>query len=323
MTGKKKYEQSRRRFLGHGAVAAAGLGLAPWLPAVLRADTHQDLPLITKPIPSSGEEIPVIGLGTNAYSVDTPEEMAPLREVIELMPQLGGTVIDTARVYGRSEEVIGEIVENLGNRDELFLASKTPIRGPLGDPEEELLTSFRHLRVETLDLMLIHNLHGLEELMPAYVRFRDEGRLRYIGMSTSTETQYAAQMAAMERYPLDFIQVDYSIDNRNAANEILPLAQELGIAVMVNVPFGGRRNAGDTFRRLADIPLPDWAAEFDAYSWAQVLLKYVVSHPAVTVAIPGTTQARHLRDNQGAARGRLPDAEMRQRIERFWDDLPA
>jgi len=323
MSSNRNGHFTRRRFLKSSAATAAGLGISSMLPGLAMADTHADLPLITKPIPSSGEQIPVIGLGTNAYSVNTAEEMAPLREVIELMPQLGGTVIDTARVYGRAEEVIGEIVEDLGNRDQLFIASKTPIRGPLGDPEEELLTSFRQLRIETLDLMLIHNLHGLDELMPAYMRFREDGRLRYIGMSTSSESQYAEQMAAMRRYPLDFIQVDYSIDNRNAANEILPLAQELGIAVMINVPFGGRRNAGDTFRRLADVPLPDWAAEIDAHSWAQVLLKYVVSHPAVTVAIPGTTQARHLRDNQGAGRGRLPDADIRRRIEQLWDSLPA
>ncbi len=313
---------TRRQFLETTAVATAGIGLSALAPGLRAAEPSEVLPLITKPIPSSGEQIPVIGLGTNAYGVDSPEAMAPLHEILELMPRLGGKVVDTARVYGRSEEVIGEIVEQLGNRDQLFIASKTPIRGPLGDPEEELLTSFRRLRLEKLDLMLIHNLHGLDELMPAYIRFREEGRLRYIGMSTSTYTQYQEQMAAMRRYPLDFIQVDYSIDNRNAADEILPLAQELGIAVMINVPFGGRRNAGDTFRRLADTALPEWAAEFDARSWAQVLLKYVVSHPAVTVTIPGTTQVRHLRDNQAAGRGRLPDADTRRRIEALWDSLP-
>jgi diketogulonate reductase-like aldo/keto reductase len=323
MPHSRNFLLTRRQFIQSSAVAAAGLGLAPLWANPARANTLMDLPLITKPVPSSGEQLPVIGIGTNAFSVDSPGDMAPLRDVLEMLPQLGGTVIDTARVYGRSEEVIGELVEQLGNRDQLFIASKTPISGALGDPEEELLTSFRRLRVEKLDLMLIHNLHGLDALMPTYMRFRDQGHLRYIGMSTSTDTQYVDQMAAMRRYPLDFIQVDYSIDNRNSADEILPLAQELGIAVMINVPFGGRRNAGSIFARLADIPLPDWAADFDATSWAQVLLKYVVSHPAVNVAIPGTTNTRHLIDNQGAARGRLPDADMRRRIEVFWDNLPA
>lgn len=322
MRSRNRGHITRRQFLETSAMATAGFSLCSLSSALSAAESREALPLITKPIPSSGEQIPVIGLGTNAYDVDSPEDLAPLREILELMPQLGGKVVDTARVYGRSEEVIGEIVEQLGNRNQLFIASKTPIRGPLGNPEEELLTSFQRLRVEKLDLMLIHNLHGLDELMPTYIRFREEGRLRYIGMSTSTDTQYKEQMAAMSRYPLDFIQVDYSIDNRNAADELLPLAQELGIAVMINVPFGGRRNAGDTFGRLADIPLPEWAAEFDARSWAQVLLKYVVSHPAVTVAIPGTTKVRHLRDNQAAGRGRLPDAAMRRRIEALWDSLP-
>lgn len=314
---------TRRRFLQGTAVASASLSLAPLANRAFAAPSPQELPLITRTIPSSGEQLPVVGLGTNAFGVDSPEAMAPLREILELMPQLGGKVVDTARAYGRSEEVIGELVEQLGNREQLFIASKSPIQGPLGDPEEELLTSFRRLRVDRLDLMLIHNLHGLEELMPSYLRFREEGKLRYIGMSTSTDVQYPDMLAAMRRYPLDFIQVDYALDNRNAAEEMLPLAQERGMAVMVNMPFGGRRGAADTFRRLANTPVPDWAAEFDAYSWPQVLLKYVISHPAVTVAIPGTTQTRHLRDNQAAGRGRLPDADMRKRIEALWDSLPA
>jgi len=314
---------SRRKFLKSSAAIAAGISAGGLLPAQLLADTHSSLPLITKPIPSTGEQLPVIGIGTNAYSVDSPEDMAPLREVLELMPQLGGTMVDTARVYGRSEEVIGEIVEELGNRDQLFIASKTPIRGEFGDPEEELMVSYERLRMDRLDLMLIHNLHGLDAFMPAYIRFKDQGLLRYIGMSTSSKAQYEQQMAAMRRYPLDFIQVDYSIDNRSAADEMLPLAQEQGVAVMINVPFGGRQQAASTFSRVSGVELPDWAAEIDAHSWAQVFLKYIVSHPAVNVAIPGTTNVRHLRDNQGAARGRLPDADLRREIERFWDGLPA
>src|SRR5690606_11395188 len=145
---------------------------------------------------------------------------------------------------------------------------------------------------------------------------------RYIGMSTSVDAQYDAQMEAMRRHPLDFIQVDYSIANRSAADAILPLAADRGTAVLIHVPFGGRGSgAASTFGRVAGRELPDWAAEIDAASWAQVFLKYVVSHPAVTVAIPGTTQVAHLIDNQGAGRGRLPDAEMRRRIEAFWDAL--
>lgn len=310
---------SRRDYLK--ANLAAGLALAAHPGLALGRDDEAG-PLITKPIPSSGEHLPVIGLGTNQFSVDTPEEMAALREVLETMSGLGGSVIDTARAYGRAEVVIGELLAATGNRDHWFLATKTPIRGELRDPDVELRTSFDQLGVDRLDLMLIHNLHGLDALMPAFIRWKEQGRIRYIGMSTSTETQYAAQMEAMRRYPLDFIQVDYSIGNRSAADEILPLARERGIAAMINVPFGGRgAGAASTFGRVIGHELPDWAAEIDARSWAQLFLKYVVSHPAVNVAIPGTTRARHIIDNQGAGRGRLPDADMRRRIERYWDSL--
>jgi len=317
---------SRRDALRTGALAAAGIALAPLVPgttlARLASASRPRLERITKPIPSTGERIPVIGLGTNQYSVETAEEMAQLQAVLEAMAEHGASVIDTARVYGRAEEVIGELLQRMGNREDFFIATKTPIRGELRDPDVEIQTSFDQLGVDTLDLLLIHNLHGVEELMPAFIRWKDEGRIRYIGMSTSVDAQYAAQMEGMRRFPLDFIQVDYSIANRSAAEEILPLAGDLGIAVLVNVPFGGRGGgAASTFGRVAERELPDWAAEIDAESWAQVFLKYVVSHPAVTAAIPGTTQVRHLVDNQGAGRGRLPDPALRAEIEGFWDGL--
>jgi aryl-alcohol dehydrogenase-like predicted oxidoreductase len=218
--------------------------------------------------------------------------------------------------------VLGELMERMGNRDRFFVATKTPIRGELRTPEVEIQTSFDQLRVDVIDLLLIHNLHGLDELMPALLRAKEEGRVRYVGMSTSVDAQYPAQMDAMGRYPLDFIQVDYSIANRTAADAILPLAEDRGMAVLVNVPFGGRgQGAAATFGRVAGRDLPSWAADMDAESWAQVFLKYVVSHPAVTAAIPGTTQVRNLVDNQGAGRGRLPDAGLRREIERYWDAL--
>lgn len=307
---------SRRDYLKAKLAAGAALAIQPGLALAQAAETE---PLITRPIPSTGERLPVIGLGTNQFSVDTPEEMASLQEVLETMSGLGGTVIDTARVYGRAETVIGELLAQMDNRDKWFLVTKSPIRGELRDPDMELQTSFDQLGVDTLDLMLIHNMHGLDELMPAFIRWKAEGRIRYIGMSTSTDSQYAAQMEAMRRYPLDFIQVDYSIASRNAADEIMPLAQERGMAVMTNMPLGGR--GSNVLSTLMERELPEWAAEFDAHSWAQLCLKYVVSHPAVTVAIPGTIRARHIIDNQGAGRGRLPDAEMRRRIEDYWDAL--
>ena len=311
---------SRRDFARAGAGLTAGLALGG-LGSLAKAQGAVEL--ITKPIPSTGERLPVIGLGTNQYSVDTPEAMAPLQEVLETMAEAGGKVIDTARVYGRAEEVIGELLQRTGLREHFFIATKTPIFGELGDPDEELQTSFDQLRVDTIDLMLIHNLHGLDVLMPAFIKAKEQGRVRYIGMSTSVDNQYEAQMEGMRKYPLDFIQVDYSLGNRTAAEAILPLAQERGMAVLANTPFGGRRQASSTFATVADVPLPDWAAEFDASSWAQVFLKYVVSHPAITAAIPGTIRPTHAIDNQGAGRGRLPDAAMRAEIEKFWDALDA
>ena len=311
---------SRRTAVRVGAAAA--LGVAFGRPRSAGAQGAPGLPRITKPIPSTGERLPVIGLGTNAYSVNTPEQMAPLREVLERMPQLGGTVIDTARVYGRSEAVIGEIVQSLGTRKQMFIATKTPIGGDFSNPQAVLDVSFAALRTEVIDLMQIHQMTGVAAMMPVFEKAKAAGRLRYIGMSTSSDNQYDALMTAMRTYPLDFVQVDYSIDNRNAAESVLALALERKVAVLINTPFGGRgQGAANTFARVKGRELPEWMAEFDASSWAQVFLKYIVSHPAVTVAIPGTTQRRNLEDNQGAGRGRLPDAAMRRRIEQYWDSL--
>jgi len=311
---------SRRAVIRAGSAAVAAAAIARSLPAWAQA--ARALPPITKPIPSSGERLPVIGLGTNAYSASSPEQMAPLREVLEHMPKAGGTLIDTARVYGRSEAVIGELLEGLGTRAQMFIATKTPMFGDFSNPQAVLDVSFNALRVKTIDLIQIHMMAGLAQLMPVFESNKAAKRVRYIGISTSEDNQYDAIMAAMRQYPLDFIQVDYSLGNRNAAERVLALAQERKMGVLVNVPFGGRgRGAASMFGRVSGRPLPDWAAEIDAASWAQVFLKYVVSHPAVTAAIPGTTQRKNMEDNQGAGRGRLPDAAMRRRIEQLWDSL--
>jgi len=308
---------SRRDAIKSGTAAAVGFALAPsW------ADAQSALPLITKAIPSSGERLPVIGLGTNAYSVNTPEQMAPLREVLERMGQMGGAVIDTARAYGRAETVIGELLAGLGTRKQFFIATKTPIGGDFSNPQAVLDVSFNALKVDVIDLMQIHMMAGLTQLMPVFEKAKAAKRIRYIGISTSSDNQYTDLIAAMKTYPLDFVQVDYSIDNRNAAESVLAFAQERKVGVLINVPFGGRgRGAANTFARVKGKELPDFTKEFDATSWAQVFLKYIVSHPAVTATIPGTTQRRNLEDNQGAGRGRLPDAAMRRRLEQHWDSL--
>lgn len=313
-----------RRAVVQGGIAV-GVGLAMRRAIAEEAENAEsgaaasasELPLITKPIPSTGERLPVVGLGTNQYSVTAPEEIAARREVLENFPQLGAKVVDTARAYGESEVVIGNLLKELGNREQIFLATKTPIRGDLVPGDGELELAFQRLQTDRIDLMQIHNFHGIEQLFPRLLEWKQAKKVRYVGITTSTDDHYPQMLDAMRKLTLDFIQVDYSIDNRGASDAILPLAQEKGIAVLINVPLGGRR--GNVLSRVADKPLPAWAGpEFDATSWAQLLLKYTVSHPAVTAVIPGTTKLAHLEDNQLAGRGQLPDAAGRKRIEEFW-----
>ena len=306
---------TRRKFLERSAVAGMGLAFAG---AAWCADVAA-LPLITKAIPKTGEKLPVIGLGTNAYGVSDPAELTARREVLKRFPELGAKVIDTARTYGDSELVIGRFLKELGNRDQVFLATKTPIRGPVAAGDGELQMAFDRLQTNKIDLMQIHNFHEIDALFPRLQQWKQSGKVRYIGVTTSTDNQYAQMKDALNTLPLDFIQVDYSIDNRGAAEEILPLAQEKGVAVLINVPLGGRR--GNVLSRLSGKPLPAFAADIDVTSWAQLMLKYNVSHPAVTAVIPGTTKLSHLEDNQRAGRGRLPDAAMRKKIEEFWDGM--
>lgn len=306
---------SRRQAIMAGVLA--GVGAATFRRAGAEARAMQG-PLITRPIPASGERILAVGLGTNRYSVSRADELAARREVLRRLPELGGAVVDTARAYGESETVIGRLVAEIGNRRQLFLATKTPIGGNVSRGDAVVEESFRRLQTDTIDLLQLHNLHGVDELMPVLRAWKDRGRIRYVGLTTSSASQYRPMMAAMRRHPFDFIQIDYSIANRGAADQVLPLARDRGMAVLVNMPFGGPRG-GNLFGRLADQPLPEWAAEIDAQGWAEVLLKYCISHPAVTCAIPGTTRVAHLEANLRAARGRLPDAALRRRMEQAWD----
>lgn len=308
---------SRRDLLKLGALTGAAGLMRP----LFAAETSETLPLITRAVPSSGERLPVIGLGTNAYSVTSAEDLAMRREVVRRMPELGGTVVDTAPAYGRSEEVIGQLVSEIGNRDKLFLATKVTTNSDAAAGRAMLEESFKRLRTKHIELIEVHNLIGAETLLPVLAEYKADKRIRYFGVTTSNDPQHAATADLLRKHRLDFVQVNYSIDDRESAKELLPLAQERGTAVLVNMPFGGRRG-GNLFARLAGKPLPPWAAEFDAASWPQFLLKYVVSHPAVTCAIPGTTKIAHLEDNQRGGRGRLPDAKLRERMEKFWAELP-
>ena len=307
---------SRRRVLQAGI--AAGITAAAYRAFGAADAAFAIARLVGKTIPSTGERLSVIGLGTNNYNVTSNEDLAPRREVLQRMPDLGGTVLDTAPAYGRSEIVVGALLSELGNRERYFLASKvTAPDGDLAKGRAMLEDSFARLRTPRIDLMQVHNLDGVDVLMPALREAKASKRIRYIGVTTSSAGQYSRMIETMRRHPLDFIQVDYSIDNRGAAEEILPLAQERGYAVLVNMPFGGRRS-GNLFPKLASREVPQWAVEAGAASWAQFLLRYVVSHPAVTCAIPGTHRVAHLEDNMRAGRGELPDAAMRKRMEEYW-----
>jgi aryl-alcohol dehydrogenase-like predicted oxidoreductase len=306
---------SRRDILRTGLVT----GMVASLPATVRSQVAGEAAgtVITRPIPSSGEPIPVMGLGTNQFG---RTEYANVRSVLARMHAMGGTVIDTAAGYGMSEEVIGQALAELNIRDEMFVATKFNAdggRGMGGLPSFE--RSLERLQTDTVDLMFIHNISSVEPLMQQLINLKETGRARYIGITTVQRQQHPQVMQYMREYPLDFIQIDYSLGNRAAETDVFPLALERGVAVMLAVPFRG--TGGSLFSTAGDRELPEWAGEIGANSWAEVFLKYCVSHPAVTCAIPGTDEVDHLEENQRAGHGQLPDAAMRQRIEQFWDQI--
>ncbi len=277
-------------------------------------------PLMTKTVPSTGERLAAIGVGTNNYSPTTAEERAARREVLAGLTAAGASVIDTAPAYRESEATIGELLADIGNRKQAFIATKvTASNGDLAQGVAMIEESKRRLRSDVLDLVQIHSMNGVDVLFPHLYQLKEKGQIRYVGITTSVGSDHPKMLELIKSQALDFIQVDYSLGNRAAADAVLPAALDKRIAVLINQPFGGRRD-GSLFKRVADADLPDWAGELGCRSWGQIFLKYVVSHPAVTVAIPGMTKLAHLEDNLEALRGgRMPDAAMRARMERYWD----
>ena len=305
-------ELTRREMVKVGLGTAAVSAL--WPISELFAQT----PLHMKAIPSSGERIPVIGIGTRDFGGGTPVPRSEIKEVLRQFPELGGKVIDTATGYqgGASETLIGELVSELGNRDRLFLATKVNASGkPAGLAQIE--QSFRRLRTDRIDLMAVHNIRDTQTQLETLRGVKQDGRIRYVGITTSEDSQYGEFETIMKTQTMDFVQIDYALDSRAAGDRLLPLAVDRGMAVMVNLPFG----RGRLFAAVRNQTLPDWAKEIDCTSWAQVFLKYIISHPAVTCAIPGTRRVAHLLDNLQAAQGRLPDAAMRRRMEQFLDKI--
>jgi aryl-alcohol dehydrogenase-like predicted oxidoreductase len=294
----------------------AGAGAASLLPADLLAQTSA--PLIQRKIPSSGETLPPIGLGTarRYEAVKSAAELAPLRDTVRQFKLSGGTVIDSSPTYGTAEQVIGDLADELKIRDSLFLATKVSIAGREAGVQQ-IEQSFKRYKTSKIDLIAVHNLRDTDIHLKTLRDLKQAGRIRYVGITTSFENQYADFEAVVKRETLDFIQIDYALDNRNAHDRIIPLAADRGMAVMINLPFG----RGRLFSAVQGKPLPDWAAEFDCKTWPQFFLKYIVGNEAVTCAVPGMAKIEYVDDNLAAARGRLPDAAMRKRMEAFIDGV--
>jgi diketogulonate reductase-like aldo/keto reductase len=273
--------------------------------------------ILTRPIPKTGEALPVIGLGTwQTFDAASEAARKPLRDVLAQFVRLGGRVIDSSPMYGRSEAVVGDLATALGVHKELFIATKVWTTGrDAGIRQME--ESFSRLRASRIDLMQVHNLVDWQTHLKTLRAWKAEGKVRYIGVTHYTESAYGDLERVIKNEELDFVQLNYSIAERAAERRMLPLAVDRRLAVLVNRPLA----EGGLFRKVRGKPLPDWAADIGAASWAQFFLKFVLGHRAVTCAIPATSRVDHLGDNMGAGRGPLPDEAMRKRMADYVDKL--
>jgi diketogulonate reductase-like aldo/keto reductase len=292
---------------------------APPSAAPLPATPPSAAPMLSRPIPATGEAVPVIGLGTwPVFDVGADETARrPLREVVRRLLDAGARMIDTSPMYGRAEDVVGGLLADLGMRPRAFLATKVWTTGRDAGLAQ-MRRSSTLLRSDMIDLIQIHNLVDWRTHLATLRRMKDDGRVRFIGITHYTNRALADLARILASEPgIDFVQCGYSLAERAAERELLPLAAARGVAVIVNQPFG----QGGLLRRVRGRPLPDWAAEFGCASWAQLLLKYILAEPAVTCVIPATRDPRHMAGNLAAGYGRLPDAEERRQIRALWDAL--
>jgi diketogulonate reductase-like aldo/keto reductase len=289
------------------SLAAGATAAAVGVPLLARAQST----MLERSIPSSGEALPVIGLGTSdVFDVSgSSAERAPLAEVLRALLDGGGSLLDTSPMYGRAEAVGGDLIRELNLRSRMFIATKVWTRGRERG-QQQIEESMKLLRSPKLDLVQVHNLVDLDTQLATLRSLKERGRIRYIGITHYTVSSHADLEQVIRREPLDFVQLNYSLATRAAEQRLLPLAAERKVAVLVNRPF----EDGALFAKVRGRPLPAWAAEFDCASWAQFFLKFIVSHPAVTCVIPATAKPDHMRDNAAAGHGRMPDSRMRERM---------
>ena len=309
---------TRRDWFRTAAATGAALSLNP---RILSALKGQDL--ISRAVPSSGEMLPIIGLGSSATfrRVAGSGEVEPLGEVLRTFVEKGARVFDTAPSYGDSEEVAGSLAAEMGISESIFWATKVNVaRGGSADPaaaRAQIERSFGYFGVDVIDLIQVHNLGDPPTQVGILQELKQEGRIRYLGITSTRKQQYPALVQAMQDYPLDFIGIDYAANNTSAADDIFPIAVDQGIGILVYVPFG--RNL---FTRASGQSVPEWAGEFGATTWAQFFLKFAAAHPAVTCVTPATSNPEHMLDNIGAAMGRLPDEDEQARMLEVVEALP-
>ena len=312
MINNKTQVLSRRQFMRGLGLLSAGIAL---MPKKIFGDSRQP---ITRAIPSTGERLPAIGMGTSrTFDVgNDPAGMAQLSKVLQVFFDNGGAVIDTSPMYGTSEKVIGELLKTIQNKTKLFAATKVWTNGKQNGIEQ-MQKSMRLMGVAVMDLIQIHNLRDWKTHLPTLRQWKQEGKIRYIGITTSHGRSHDELMRIMRTEDLDFVQFTYNIGNRAAEDSLLPLAADRGMATLINRPF----QRGSLFRSVKGKALPECAREFDCNSWGQFFLKFIVSHPAVTCVIPATSKAHHMRDNMAANFGALPSASMRRRMLEYFTSL--
>ena len=303
---------TRRRFLQSTGAASLMLGLAP-----ARVGAMEPA-VIKKTIPSSGEQLSVIGLGTSrTFEVDSSNAaQSPLVAVMQAFFDKGGQLIDSSPMYGSAEAVTGALLQTVTNKSGLFTATKVWTNGK-NEGIRQMQQSMQRLGVDQIDLMQIHNLRDWQTHIETLQDWKAQGKIRYLGITTSHGRYHGELETILQQQPLDFVQFSYNIEDRSVEQRLLPLAREHGIATLINRPY----QRGSLFRQVRGKPLPGWAADIDCASWGQFFLKFIAAHPAVTCIIPATSKLKHMVDNMGAGYGRLPDESTRQRMVKYMESI--